>query len=63
MELAIKAHYFGFKIIEVPTVWKERTRGKSSFKAFKLLPNYLRLYVWAIFKRLTASRVKERCRR
>ncbi len=51
MEIPIKAHYMGFKITEVPTVWRERTKGKSTFKIFKLLPSYLKLYIWAIFKR------------
>jgi O-antigen ligase len=50
MELPLKAHYLGFKITEVPTVWKERTKGKSSFKIFKLLPSYIKLYTWGIFK-------------
>ena len=53
MEIPLKAYYLGFKITEVPTVWKERTRGKSSFRMFKLLPSYLKLYLWAIFKRIT----------
>ncbi len=52
MEIPLKAYYLGFKITEVPTVWKERTKGKSSFKMFKLLPSYLKLYLWAILKKL-----------
>lgn len=52
MEITLKAYYSGFKITEVPTVWKERTKGKSSFKVFKLLPSYIRLYLWAIRKRI-----------
>jgi dolichol-phosphate mannosyltransferase len=52
MEIPLKAHFLGFKIAEVPTVWRERTRGKSSFKIFKLLPAYLKLYLWAIKKRM-----------
>jgi len=53
MEIPLKAYYLGFKITEVPTVWRERTKGKSSFKLFKLGPSYFKLYIWAIFKRLT----------
>lgn len=53
MEIPLKAYYAGFKITEVPTVWRERTRGKSNFKVLKLLPSYLKLYTWAIYKRLT----------
>lgn len=52
MEIPLKAYYLGFKIGEVPTVWKEREKGKSSFKMLKLLPRYLKLYFWAIFKRM-----------
>ena len=53
MEIPLKAYFKGFKIGEVPTVWKERTRGKSNFKVAKLLPNYLKVYLWAIKKRIT----------
>lgn len=53
MEIPLRAYFLGFKITEVPTAWKERTKGKSSFKMFRLLPNYLKLYIWAILKRLT----------
>ncbi len=52
MEIPLKAYYQGFKITEVPTVWKERVKGKSSFKIFKLLPNYLKLYAWAMYKKI-----------
>ena len=51
-EITLRAFYAGFKISEVPTVWKERTKGKSSFKVFKLLPSYARLYVWALYRRI-----------
>ncbi|MFH0790745.1 MAG: glycosyltransferase family 2 protein [Candidatus Omnitrophota bacterium] len=52
MEIPLKAYYLGFKITEIPTVWNERKKGKSSFRVFKLLPNYLKLYIWAVYKRL-----------
>ncbi len=52
MEIPLKAYYLGFKITEVPTVWRERTKGKSSFKMFKLFPAYLKFYLWAIKKRI-----------
>jgi hypothetical protein len=53
MEIPLKAYYMGFKIAEVPTVWRERTKGKTNFKVFKLLPRYIKLYLWAIFKSYT----------
>jgi glycosyltransferase involved in cell wall biosynthesis len=52
MEIPLKAYYSGFKIAEIPTVWKERAKGKSSFKIFKLLPSYLKLYAWAMYKKI-----------
>lgn len=53
MEIPLKAYYAGFRITEVPTVWREREKGKSSFNMLKLFPNYFKLYVWAIFRRLS----------
>lgn len=58
MEIPLKAYYQGFKICDVPTVWRERTKGKSSFKMLKLLPAYFKLYIWALLKSLG----KIRCR-
>jgi len=52
MEMALKAYFKGFRIAEVPTVWREREKGKSSFKMFNLTPNYSRWYLWAIKRKL-----------
>ena len=52
MEITLKAYYLGYKISETPTIWKERTKGKSNFRIFKLLPDYIKLYIWAFYKRL-----------
>jgi glycosyltransferase involved in cell wall biosynthesis len=56
MELALKAYFKGFKITEVPTVWREREKGKSSFKMFNLTPNYSRWYLWAIARKLKGDK-------
>ncbi|MFH1771710.1 MAG: glycosyltransferase [Candidatus Omnitrophota bacterium] len=48
MEITLKAYFKDFRITEVPTVWRARTMGKSSFKLLKYVFNYLRLYLWAI---------------
>lgn len=56
MEIPLKAYYMGFRIIEVPTVWRERTKGKSSFNIFKILPSYLKLYLWGVYKSFTCKR-------
>ena len=59
MEIPLKAYYSGFRLTEVPTIWRERVKGKSSFSMFKLLPSYLKLYIWALFKRVRG--LKCRC--
>lgn len=60
MEIPLKAYFSGYRITEVPTLWRERTKGKSSFKIFKLLPAYLKLYVWGIFLKLTGKRYSKK---
>ena len=52
MEITLKAYYAGFKITEVPTDWKERTKGKSTFNVGKLLPSYAALYWWGLRKKI-----------
>lgn len=51
MEIPLKAYFSGARITEVPTVWKGRAIGKSKFYLFKVAPDYIKLYLWAIFKR------------
>lgn len=51
MEIPLKAYFAGFSITEVPTVWKGREIGKSKFYIFKVAPDYIKLYLWAIFRR------------
>jgi dolichol-phosphate mannosyltransferase len=53
MEIPLKAYYLGFRITEVPTAWRERSKGKSSFRMFRLSRSYLKWYLWAILKRMT----------
>lgn len=52
MEMVIKAKKLNFKISEVPTVWRDRTQGKSKFKLIKWLPKYIRWYLVGIGYRL-----------
>lgn len=53
MEILIKAYHRGFKITEVPSVWKDRISGESKFKLSKWLPLYIYWYWWGIIKRLS----------
>lgn len=56
LEILVKAYLKGFKIAEVPVVWKEREEGKSRFMLFKWLPKYLRWYFFLIFGRMGLAR-------
>ena len=47
LELTVKAHFFGGRVEEVPTVWHDRTSGQSRFRLFRWLPHYLTWYLWA----------------
>ena len=51
MEIALKMHYQGFRITEVSTSWKGRKQGKSKFQILKIIPLYLKWYLWALMKR------------
>ena len=52
MEIIIKAFDKGFIITEVPTISKKRIHGKSKFKLFYWLPNYIHWYIYALWLRL-----------
>lgn len=57
IEVVIKAHHMGFSIGEVPTIWRDRTSGKSKFKLLKWLPKYIKWYLWGIILRLNINRL------
>ena len=44
MELTVKAQRLGMRVQEVPTVWHDRTAGKSRFRLWQWLPHYLHWY-------------------
>ena len=48
VELTLKTFLKGYNITEVPAKWRNREKGKSSFKLFKWLPAYFRWYAYAI---------------
>ena len=41
LEILVKVNRLKWKISEVPSVWIERTEGKSNFKVLKWLNKYL----------------------
>ena len=57
MEIVIKAHKAGFKVCDVPSVWRDRVSGKSKFKLLKWLPKYIRWYLLGILLRLNIYRL------
>src|SRR5438045_188941 len=48
LELTLKAHWRGWRVAEVPTVWRDRTAGQSRFRLWAWLPHYLRWYLRAL---------------
>ena len=52
MEIVVKAFFKGYKIAEVPSIWREREKGKSRFKLFKWLPKYIHWYLFALRNRI-----------
>ena len=47
LELVVKCRERGGRIEEVPTTWRDRVAGKSNFKLWKWLPNYLKWFLRA----------------
>ncbi len=43
-EFAIKAHFKGYKLAEVPTVYANREKGVPKFKLWKMTIAYLKIY-------------------
>jgi dolichol-phosphate mannosyltransferase len=48
LELVVKGHILGKRIEEIPTVWRDRDTGKSKFNVLKLIPYYLKWYLYAL---------------
>jgi glycosyltransferase involved in cell wall biosynthesis len=47
LELTVKAFLNGYRIAEVPSVWRDRTAGSSRFRVLHWLPHYLKWYFFA----------------
>jgi dolichol-phosphate mannosyltransferase len=48
LELLVKCDRMKLKIDEIPAKWEERTEGKSNFKIFKWLRDYLKWYFYGL---------------
>lgn len=51
IELTVKAHFGGYKVTEVPTIWTYLAK-ESRFYMRKWIPKYLKWYLWAVGKKL-----------
>jgi len=51
LELTAKAHAAGYKVTEVPAVWRNRVAGQTAFRLWAWLPRYLRWYWYALTHR------------
>jgi len=51
MEIVTKAYFSGFRVTEVPSIWRDRQEGKSRFKILEWAPKYLKWYFYAVRKR------------
>ena len=55
MEIVIKAYLKGYKITEVPSVWRDRDAGKSRFRLWKWLPKYIHWYWFALKNKIRGN--------
>jgi dolichol-phosphate mannosyltransferase len=48
MEITTKAYKQGYVLRELPTIWRDREAGEAKFNLRKMLPRYLRWYLFAL---------------
>jgi glycosyltransferase involved in cell wall biosynthesis len=48
MELTVKAYARGSRVMEVPSIWTDRTHGQSRFNFWRWLPRYIAWYLYAL---------------
>ena len=56
LELTVKAFLNGYRIAEIPSVWRDRTAGTSRFRVLHWLPHYLKWYFHAFRRRRATQR-------
>ena len=50
MEITIKAYANGYRVTEIPTIWRDRSFGSSHFRIFKAAPEYLTWFFWCVWR-------------
>jgi dolichol-phosphate mannosyltransferase len=56
LEITVKAFLAGYRIMELPTTWRDRTQGESRFKIWAWLPQYLKWYFYAFQPRRSPAK-------
>ena len=56
LELTVKAFLNGYRIAEIPSVWRDRTAGTSRFRVLHWMPHYLKWYFYAFRPKIKAER-------
>jgi dolichol-phosphate mannosyltransferase len=59
LELTVKAFLNGYRIAEIPSVWRDRTAGTSRFRVMHWMPHYLKWYFYAFRPKIRAERATE----
>ena len=59
IELVAKARRLRRPVVELPTIWLDRTEGESRFRVRKWLPLYLRWYRFAFGRRLALDQLAQ----
>jgi dolichol-phosphate mannosyltransferase len=60
LELTAKARRLRLPVAEIPTTWRERTAGRSSFRLARWLPGYLRWYFFCFGRQLQPGQLPGR---
>ena len=61
LEILVKVNRLKWKISEVPSVWIERTEGKSNFKVLKWLNKYLKWYFYGLATSWLRRKITKNC--
>lgn len=60
IELTAKARRLRLPVAEIPTTWRDRARGRSSFRVTAWLPAYLRWYLFCFGRPMTIEQFAAR---
>jgi len=52
LEITVRAYRKGYKVSEIPTIWKDRSFGSSNFKILRVAPEYIYWFFWALFSKI-----------